>query len=103
MYWNNIFYEDNRKAEHVFSISGEARIFHRDKSIEEKITHPKGQYIDNKNPNEFNKKKSKFEYDLIKDKKLFQYDYNYISPKKDSKILLKTVICNPINIKYTER
>jgi hypothetical protein len=41
-------------------------------------------------------------YDLIKDKKLFQYDYNYISPKKDSKILLKTVICNPINIKYTE-
>jgi len=41
-------------------------------------------------------------YDLVKDKKLFQYDYNYISPKKDSKILLKTVICNPINIKYTE-
>ena len=32
----------------------------------------------------------------IKNKKLSKINYNYISPKNNSKVLLKTVICNPI-------
>ena len=40
--------------------------------------------------------------DAIKNKRLLKYNYNYISPKKDSKILLKTVVCNPISVRFTE-
>ena len=42
-------------------------------------------------------------YDLLKNKKLLNYNSNYkISPKKDSKILLKSVICSPVSVHYTE-
>ena len=40
--------------------------------------------------------------DAIKNKRLLKYNYNYISPKKDSKILLKTVVCNPVSVRFTE-
>ena len=45
-----------------------------------------------------------FTYDIFKNKnsRLIKYNYNNISPKKNSKILLKNVICNPIIVSYTE-
>jgi len=52
-----------------------------------------------------NKKLDKtFSYDIIKNKNkhLVRYNYNYISPKKNSKVLLKNVICSPVIVSYTE-
>lgn len=67
MYWKALFDEDNLK-DVVYKLNGGAEIFYRRKSIEGKVTHPKNQPIENKNP--LNKKKeSTFEYDLIKDKR----------------------------------
>ena len=45
-----------------------------------------------------------FTYDIIKNKNrhLVRYNYNYISPKKNSKVLLKNVICSPVMVSYTE-
>ena len=45
-----------------------------------------------------------FTYDIIKNKnrRLVRYNYNYISPKKNSKVLLKNVICSPVIVSYTE-
>ena len=76
--------------------------------IYEKEDFNNNNFYHNKSRYEYNQeiKKNNYKkivsYDLIKDKKLFQYDYNYISPKKNSKILLKTVVCNPVSVKYTE-
>ena len=72
MYWNNIFDEDNLDEENlennVFSISGEARIFYRAKSIQRTVTHKANENI--KNKNELNPKKtSVFKQDLIKDRR----------------------------------
>ena len=49
-----------------------------------------------------NKKEKTISIDTIKNKRLIKYNYNYISPKKDSKVLLKTVICNPVSVRFTE-
>lgn len=51
--------------------------------------------------NSINKEKT-ISIDTIKNKRLLKYNYNYISPKKDSKVLLKTVICNPVSVRFTE-
>ena len=67
MYWKAVFDEENLK-DVVYKLNGGAEIFYRRKSIEGKITHPKNQPVDNKNPNN-PKKQSKFDYDLIKDKR----------------------------------
>ncbi len=67
LYWKALFDEDNLKNI-IYKLNGGAEIFYRKKSIEAKITHPKNQPIDNKNPNN-PKKQSIFEYDLIKDKR----------------------------------
>ena len=48
------------------------------------------------------KKNTTLSYDLIENKNLFKNNYNYISPKKDSKVFLKKVICSPISVHYTE-
>ncbi|MBR0519435.1 type V CRISPR-associated protein Cas12a/Cpf1, partial [bacterium] len=69
MYWNNIFDEDNVGKDNIFSISGEARIFYRAKSLENvKVTHKANEPIKNKNVNN-PKKESTFKFDLIKDKR----------------------------------
>lgn len=67
MYWKALFDEDNLKNV-VYKLNGGAEIFYRRKSMEGKVTHPKNQPIENKNP--LNKKKeSTFDYDLIKNKR----------------------------------
>lgn len=67
MYWNAVFDEENLK-DVVYKLNGGAEIFYRRKSIEGKVTHPKNQPVDNKNPKN-PKKQSKFDYDLIKDRR----------------------------------
>ena len=67
MYWKALFDEDNLKNV-VYQLNGGAEIFYRKKSIEGKVTHPKNEPIENKNPDN-PKKYSTFEYDLIKDKR----------------------------------
>ena len=67
LYWKAVFDEDNLKNV-VYKLNGGAEIFYRRKSIEGKITHEKNKPIANKNPNS-QKKESKFEYDLIKNKR----------------------------------
>ena len=55
-----------------------------------------------KNKNFENNYKNQYSYEYIKNKKLSKINYNYISPKNNSKVLLKTVICNPISVRLTE-
>ena len=55
-----------------------------------------------KNKNFENNYKNKYSHEYIKNKKLSKINYNYISPKNNSKVLLKTVICNPISVRLTE-
>ena len=59
----------------------------------------------NKNKNIYNEKTSEINtisFDLKTSKKLLNYNHSYISPKKNSKILLKSVYCSPVSVKYTE-
>lgn len=78
-YWRMLFDEENlrniadNKETPVFKLNGEAEIFFRQASLEPKITHPKGQPLENKNksPNA-GKTESTFDYDLIKDKRYTQ-------------------------------
>ena len=58
--------------------------------------------IGNNKENRCNKVETTLSFDLIKNKQLSKYNYNYISPKKDSKVLLKSVFVNPISVLYTE-
>lgn len=71
IYWEELFSEENLK-DIVYKLNGQAEIFYREKAFEAHITHPKNKEIDNKDPIK-NKLKSKFEYDLIKDKR-YTYD-----------------------------
>ena len=69
MYWKALFDEENLK-DFVYKLNGQAEIFYRKASLELKDTaiHEKNKPIKNKNKNN-PRKESKFEYDLIKDKR----------------------------------
>lgn len=69
MYWKALFDSENLK-DVVYKLNGQAEVFYRKKSIEQKniVTHKANETIDNKNP-KAKKKQSTFEYDLIKDKR----------------------------------
>lgn len=78
MYFKSLFDEANLE-DVVYKLDGKAEIFYREKSIENKVTHPKNQPIDNKNIN--NKKKtSVFKYDLIKDKRFSEDQFEFHIP-----------------------
>lgn len=69
LYWKMLFDEHNLN-DVVYKLNGQAEVFYRKSSIkpENVITHPKNSAINNKN--ELNKKKkSIFDYDLIKDRR----------------------------------
>lgn len=68
LYWKMLFDERNLE-DVVYKLNGEAEVFFRKSSINyDRPTHPANQPIENKNP--LNKKRqSRFEYDLIKDKR----------------------------------
>lgn len=69
LYWKALFDPENLK-DVVYKLNGQAEVFYRKKSIEQKniVTHKANEPIDNKNP-KAKKKQSTFEYDLIKDKR----------------------------------
>lgn len=77
IYWKELFSEENLKNV-VYKLNGQAEIFFREKAFDAHITHPKNKEIENKEFKEEYKKlglksKSKFDYDLIKDKR-YTYD-----------------------------
>ncbi|MGM0479855.1 MAG: type V CRISPR-associated protein Cas12a/Cpf1 [Bacteroidota bacterium] len=69
MYWRALFEKQNLK-DVVYKLNGEAEMFYRKKSIEDKrsVVHQKNKPIDNKNPNN-DKKSSVFDYDIVKDRR----------------------------------
>ena len=68
LYWKMLFDEENLKNV-VYKLNGEAEVFFRKSSITVRTpTHPANSPIKNKNKDN-QKKESKFEYDLIKDRR----------------------------------
>lgn len=78
LYWKALFSKDNFK-DVVFKLNGKAEVFFRPKSLEKKITHPKGIAVNNKNI--LNGKKEKiFDYDLIKNKRYTEDKFHFHVP-----------------------
>jgi CRISPR-associated protein Cpf1 len=69
LYWRILFDRENLKNV-VYKLNGEAEVFYRKKSIknENRIVHQAKKLIDNKRSNN-NKKQSRFDYDIIKDRR----------------------------------
>ncbi|MDR0486573.1 MAG: type V CRISPR-associated protein Cas12a/Cpf1, partial [Elusimicrobiota bacterium] len=68
IYWRALFDEENIKNP-IFKLNGEAEIFYREKTKDLKeVIHKAGEFINNKNKNG-GKEKSKFPYDIRKDKR----------------------------------
>lgn len=78
LYWNALFSEENLK-DVVFKLNGGAELFYREKSIPDRITHPKGNPIDNKDIRD-GKKTSIFNYDLIKDRRYTEDKFFFYCP-----------------------
>lgn len=78
LYFEKLFDEQNLK-DIVYKLNGEAETFYRESSLDYKITHPKNKPISNKNINN-NKKQSLFNYDLIKDKRFTQDQFEFHVP-----------------------
>lgn len=67
LYWKALFDPENLKNV-VYKLNGQAEVFYRKKSIDKLTIHKANEPIENKNP-KATKKHSKFEYELIKDKR----------------------------------
>lgn len=78
IYWEELFSEENLK-DVIYKLNGEAEIFYREKSIQAKPTHPKNEPVENKDPIQ-GKKYSKFNYDLIKDKRYTEDKFLFHCP-----------------------
>ena len=80
LYWNALFDEENLKNV-VYKLNGQAEIFYRKKSIQDKnkIVHKANEAIDNKNPLA-NKKQSSFTYDVVKDKRYTEDKFQFHVP-----------------------
>lgn len=90
IYWRMLFDEKNLQ-DVVYKLNGEAEIFFRRKSIANPIIHCANTDIDNKSEyNKVNKPQSRFDYDIIKDRRytLDHYEFhvpitlNFKAPKK---------------------
>lgn len=71
LYWKMLFDSDNLR-DVVYKLNGQAEVFYRKSSIneEDKIVHRANEPINNKNEDHNkNKKQSKFDYDIIKDRR----------------------------------
>lgn len=80
LYFKMLFDERNL-SNVVYKLNGEAEMFYREASIndKEKITHQANQPIKNKNPDN-EKKESTFEYDIIKDKRFTKRQFSLHMP-----------------------
>lgn len=76
LYFKMLFDERNL-SNVVYKLNGEAEMFYREASIndKEKITHHANQPIKNKNPDN-EKKESVFEYDIVKDKRFTKRQFS---------------------------
>lgn len=80
LYFKMLFDERNL-SNVVYQLNGEAEMFYREASIndKEKITHQANQPIENKNPDN-KKKESVFEYDIVKDKRFTKRQFSLHVP-----------------------
>lgn len=80
LYFKMLFDERNL-SNVVYKLNGEAEMFYREASIndKEKITHHANQPIENKNPDN-EKKESVFEYDIVKDKRFTKRQFSLHVP-----------------------
>ncbi len=80
LYFEMLFDERNL-SNVVYKLNGEAEMFYREASIndKEKITHYANQPIKNKNPDN-DKKESVFEYDIVKDKRFTKRQFSLHLP-----------------------
>jgi len=80
LYWKGLFEPENLK-DVVLKLNGEAEIFYRKHSIKrvDRIIHEAGEKIDNKNANN-PKRTSKFEYDIVKDRRYTQDKFQFHVP-----------------------
>ena len=80
LYFKMLFDERNL-SNVVYKLNGEAEMFYREASIndKEKITHQANQPIKNKNPDN-EKKESVFEYDIVKDKRFTKRQFSLHMP-----------------------
>lgn len=80
LYFKMLFDERNL-SNVVYKLNGEAEMFYREASIndKEKVTHQANQPIENKNPDN-EKKESTFEYDIIKDKRFTKRQFSLHVP-----------------------
>ena len=76
-YFRLLFEKDNLK-DTVFKLNGQAEIFYRKATKNYKVTHKANEPIKRKNPE--NQGKSKFVYDLIKDKRFTKDKYFFHTP-----------------------
>jgi CRISPR-associated protein Cpf1 len=69
LYWRMLFDKNNLK-DVVYKLNGQAEVFYRKKSIAEKniVVHKANETIPNRNPDN-EKKTSRFDYDIVKDKR----------------------------------
>ena len=76
-----MLFDERNLSNVVYMLNGEAEMFYREASIndKEKITHNANQPIKNKNPDN-EKKESVFEYDIIKDKRFTKRQFSLHVP-----------------------
>lgn len=80
LYFKMLF-DDRNLSNVVYKLNGEAEMFYREASIndKEKITHQANQPIENKN-HDNEKKESVFEYDIVKDKRFTKRQFSLHLP-----------------------
>ncbi|MFV0483666.1 MAG: type V CRISPR-associated protein Cas12a/Cpf1 [Bacteroidales bacterium] len=78
MYWEALFSKENL-SDVVYKLNGAAEIFWREASLKPDVIHPKGESIKNKNP-QTHKKESKFNYDLVKNKRYTEDKFQFHVP-----------------------
>ena len=76
-----MLFDERNLSNVVYKLNGEAEMFYREASIndKEKITHQANQPIENKNPDN-EKKESVFEYDIVKDKRFTKRQFSLHLP-----------------------
>ena len=99
IYWRMLFDQRNLQ-DVVYKLNGEAEIFFRRKSIENPVVHSANVSIQNKSEyNKINKPHSRFEYDIIKDRRYTIDHYEFHVPitlnfKAPSKVDLNHSVLN---------
>lgn len=102
LYWRMLFNEDNLKNV-VYKLNGEAEVFYRKASIlkDNMVIHPKHENLKNKNEDN-EKKTSRFDYDIIKDKRYTVDKFQFHVPVTLNFQAAGTNNINPLVNKYIQ-